>query len=154
MVVFVCGGPGSGKGTNCTRLAEEFNYCHLSAGDLLRAEVAAKSKRGMELETIMLEGKLVPDEITIELLKNAMLANQSKNGFLIDGFPRSVEQAVKFETDVAECHMLRRLNKFSDVNKLRVQRQRYVWSRWSPCCWFQRWAMWNRSPWWVVEPVS
>jgi len=106
LVVFVCGGPGSGKGTNCTRLAEEFNYCHLSAGDLLRAEVAAKSKRGMELETIMLEGKLVPDEITIELLKNAMLANQSKNGFLIDGFPRSVEQAVKFETDVAECHMV------------------------------------------------
>ncbi|CAD7946709.1 unnamed protein product [Amoebophrya sp. A120] len=106
LVVFVCGGPGSGKGTNCARLAEDFNYCHLSAGDLLRAEVAAKTKRGMELETIMLEGKLVPDEITIELMKNAMLANQTKNGFLVDGFPRSVEQAIKFEKDVAECQMV------------------------------------------------
>ncbi|CAD7969600.1 unnamed protein product [Amoebophrya sp. A25] len=106
LVVFVCGGPGSGKGTNCARIAAEFNYCHLSAGDLLRQEIAAQTRRGMELQGLMAEGKLVSDEITIDLLKNAMLANQDKCGFLVDGFPRSVEQAVKFEKNVAECNMV------------------------------------------------
>lgn len=105
-VIFVCGGPGSGKGTNCTRLKDEFGFIHLSTGDLLRAEVKGETKLGLQLKSIMQEGKLVPDEISIGLLKNAMLENQDCNRFLIDGFPRSVKQAIAFEKDVAEAAMV------------------------------------------------
>lgn len=83
------GGPGSGKGTNCTRIVEEYGYVHLSAGDLLRAERAAGSKLAKMINECINDGKIVPSEVTVNLLKNAM----EKNGghkFLIDGFPRDI----------------------------------------------------------------
>lgn len=88
-VVFVLGGPGAGKGTQCTKIEETFGYKHLSAGDLLRAERAKEeSKFKDEIETHIKNGSIVPVEITCSLLKQAMEESR-KDKFLIDGFPRN-----------------------------------------------------------------
>ncbi|CAK9030418.1 Adenylate kinase isoenzyme 1 (AK 1) (ATP-AMP transphosphorylase 1) (ATP:AMP phosphotransferase) (Adenylate monophosphate kinase) (Myokinase) [Durusdinium trenchii] len=120
-VVFVAGGPGCGKGTQCTKLREEFNLIHLSTGDLMRAEVASGSSLGGEIEKHMASGSLVPDEIVLKLLKNAMVKNQDTNRFLLDGFPRSVEQAQQFERDIAEVSFLLYLEASHDTMKQRIQ---------------------------------
>ncbi|XP_004699504.1 UMP-CMP kinase [Echinops telfairi] len=94
LVVFVLGGPGAGKGTQCTRIVEKYGYTHLSAGELLRDERKnPDSQYGELIEKCIKEGKIVPVEITISLLKRemdqTMTANVQKNKFLIDGFPRN-----------------------------------------------------------------
>jgi adenylate kinase len=71
-IIFVVGGPGAGKGTQCARIVEKYGCTHLSSGDLLRAEVASNSPRGSEMKKIMTEGGLVPMEWVIELIKNAI----------------------------------------------------------------------------------
>ncbi|XP_028283464.1 UMP-CMP kinase [Parambassis ranga] len=93
-VVFVLGGPGAGKGTQCSKIVEAYNYTHLSAGDLLRAERAREgSEFGQLIASYIKEGKIVPVEITINLLRKAMeetIENDEKKfRFLIDGFPRN-----------------------------------------------------------------
>jgi len=89
-VVFVLGGPGSGKGTQCARISEEFRWVHLSAGDLLRAERAKGSELGDQIDHHIKNGTIVPVEVTCSLLENAMIANKDvTNDFLIDGFPRN-----------------------------------------------------------------
>ncbi|XP_020609992.1 UMP-CMP kinase-like [Orbicella faveolata] len=88
IVIFVLGGPGAGKGTQCERIVEEFGYIHLSAGDLLREERASGSENGDLIESCIKEGKIVPVEITISLIEKAMNKNSVKK-FLIDGFPRN-----------------------------------------------------------------
>lgn len=88
-VVFVLGGPGAGKGTQCERIVENFGYKHLSAGDLLREERAKPgSQYGELIETYIKEGRIVPVEITCSLLEQAMIESGKQN-FLIDGFPRN-----------------------------------------------------------------
>jgi len=111
-VVFVLGGPGAGKGTQCARIVKDYGFAHLSAGDLLRAEqVREGSQYGELIKTYIREGKIVPMEITVRLLENAMAAiiaeNRTDNGwgdgkgrFLIDGFPREMDQGLKFENEV------------------------------------------------------
>jgi len=99
-VVFVLGGPGSGKGTNCERLVRDFGVVHLSAGELLREAVRSGSEDGRLIQSIIDDGKIVPSEITIRLLQRAMdAAFQSKGAtkFLIDGFPRNEENRQSFE---------------------------------------------------------
>lgn len=105
-VVFVLGGPGSGKGTQCKRIVEKFGYTHLSTGDLLRAEVNSGRERGQRIAQLMQEGKLVPQKLVIELLTDAMLQCPDSPGFLIDGFPRKLSQGVQFEEEVTECHFV------------------------------------------------
>jgi len=87
-VIFVLGGPASGKGTQCTKLADEFGMKHLSAGELLREEQASGSTNGAIIDSIIKEGKIVPVQITLDLLKRAILGTRA-NRFLIDGFPRN-----------------------------------------------------------------
>lgn len=88
-VVFVLGGPGAGKGTQCQKIVQHFGYVHLSAGDLLREERKRPgSQFGELIETYIREGKIVPVEITCSLLENAM-ETSGKDKFLIDGFPRN-----------------------------------------------------------------
>ncbi len=100
-VIFVVGGPGSGKGTQCERIVEKFGYTHLSSGDLLRAEVKSGSSRGQMLNDLMQKGQLVSNQIVLDMIKDAMLANLSTSkGFLIDGYPRQVDQGIEFETQV------------------------------------------------------
>lgn len=88
-MVFVLGGPGSGKGTNCTKIQEQFGYVHLSAGDLLRAERESGSELAEMINNYIKEGKIVPAEVTVRLLRNAMERSGSHK-FLIDGFPRDL----------------------------------------------------------------
>ena len=96
------GGPGSGKGTQCARIVEEFRFKHISAGDLLRQEVAKETEQGKVIQEIMTQGKLVPPEITVTLLRQAILSNKEAVGFLIDGFPRELSQSKIFEEQVLE----------------------------------------------------
>ncbi|PYH87338.1 uridylate kinase [Aspergillus ellipticus CBS 707.79] len=112
-VVFCLGGPGSGKGTQSANLVRDYGFTHLSAGDLLRAEqVREGSQYGDLIKTYIREGKIVPMEITVALLSNAMaeaLTTPNPSGvkprFLIDGFPRKLDQAVFFEDTVCPSQM-------------------------------------------------
>ncbi len=105
-VIFVLGGPGAGKGTQCARLVSEHGFTHLSAGDLLRAEQNRPgSQFGDLIRDYIKNGLIVPMEVTVKLLENAMKdslkAKQTTKGrFLIDGFPRKLDQAHKFEDTV------------------------------------------------------
>ncbi|GAQ89617.1 nucleotide kinase activity [Klebsormidium nitens] len=98
IVIFVLGGPGSGKGTQCENIVREYGFVHLSAGDLLRAEMKSGSQYGDMIATMIKEGKIVPSEVTVRLLQNAMAAS-GKNKFLIDGFPRNDENRAAFERE-------------------------------------------------------
>jgi adenylate kinase family enzyme len=92
-VVFVIGGPGSGKGTMCELAESQLGWTHLSTGDLCRAELQAGGPTAIDIEQCMTDGKLVPNEIVVTLLKNAMESTTrmtGKNNFLLDGFPRSL----------------------------------------------------------------
>ncbi|KAK9058233.1 hypothetical protein SSX86_023073 [Deinandra increscens subsp. villosa] len=96
-VVFVLGGPGSGKGTQCANIVEHFGYTHLSAGDLLRAEINSGSENGTMIQNMISEGKIVPPEVTIKLLEKAIMGSENDK-FLIDGFPRNEENRAAFES--------------------------------------------------------
>lgn len=92
-VVFVIGGPGSGKGTMCELAQEQLGWTHLSAGDLLRAELDAGGPTASTIERIITAGELVPNDITVNLIKDAMerkTRTTGKRNFLLDGFPRSL----------------------------------------------------------------
>lgn len=106
-VLWVLGGPGSGKGTQCEKIIAKYGFTHLSTGDLLRAEVASGSSRGKNLTAIMERGELVPNDIVLELLRDAMVAKlDSSKGFLIDGYPREKEQGVAFEQEIMPCTII------------------------------------------------
>ncbi|CAM9515055.1 unnamed protein product [Phaeothamnion confervicola] len=96
-IVFVLGGPGSGKGTQCALIVERFGYVHLSAGDLLREERKSGSQVAEMIENYIREGKIVPAEVTVGLLRKAMRAS-GKRRFLIDGFPRNLENLTSWDT--------------------------------------------------------
>lgn len=112
-VLFVLGGPGAGKGTQCANLVKQYGFTHLSAGDLLRAEQERPgSQFGDLIRDYIKNGLIVPMEVTIQLLENAMTEALQKNGnatkgrFLIDGFPRKLDQAHKFEESVCPAKMV------------------------------------------------
>lgn len=102
-VVFVIGGPGSGKGTQCERIAREFGYVHLSAGDLLRAERKVEgSPLGATIEEAIREGGTVPSEVIAGLLEQAMRrAGWAEARFVVDGYPRSAEQLRGWEATLS-----------------------------------------------------
>ena len=104
-IVFVLGGPGSGKGTQCAKLVEEFQLKHLSTGDLLRAEVEKGSTIGQQADQLMKEGKMVPTSLVIGLLRKAIEENIDATGFLIDGYPRAMDQAIEFENTIGPCRL-------------------------------------------------
>ncbi|XP_038876172.1 UMP-CMP kinase 3-like isoform X3 [Benincasa hispida] len=95
-VVFVLGGPGSGKGTQCAYIVEHFGFTHFSAGDLLRAEIKSGSENGLMIKSMINEGKIVPSDVTVNLLQKAM-EESGNDKFLIDGFPRNDENRAAFE---------------------------------------------------------
>ncbi|KAG8079667.1 hypothetical protein GUJ93_ZPchr0007g4935 [Zizania palustris] len=118
-VVFVLGGPGTGKGTQCANIVEHFGFTHLSAGDLLRAEIKSGSENGTMIENMIKEGKIVPSEVTIKLLQEAMIKNENDK-FLIDGFPRNEENRGAFEnvTKISPAFVL-----FFDCSEQEMERR-------------------------------
>lgn len=106
LVIFVLGGPGSGKGTQCANIVKDYGFKHLSAGDLLREEQDRPgSEFGDMIKSYIKEGQIVPMEVTIQLLENAMTHTIDESSgkdrkFLIDGFPRKMDQAIAFEEKV------------------------------------------------------
>jgi adenylate kinase len=87
------GPPGAGKGTQASFLSKAYKLVHLSTGDILREEIAAGTKIGKEAKDIICRGELVPDSMVIDLIQEKLDKNPKANGFLFDGFPRTVPQA-------------------------------------------------------------
>jgi len=87
------GPPGAGKGTQSQKLIEKYGLIHLSTGDLLRGEISQGTALGIEAKKLMDHGKLVPDEVVIGMISNKLDANKDAQGFIFDGFPRTVAQA-------------------------------------------------------------
>ncbi len=95
--IVLFGPPGAGKGTQSQKLIAKYHLVHLSTGDLLRAQIAAGTELGLQAKKIMDEGLLVPDEVVIGMIDNALQSNQQAAGFIFDGFPRTVAQATSLD---------------------------------------------------------
>ncbi|MHC4114734.1 MAG: adenylate kinase [Planctomycetota bacterium] len=96
MKIVLLGAPGAGKGTQCQRIIERFELVHLSSGDILRQERSAGSELGKKAESHMDSGGLVPDELIVKMMVEAM-SKAGLNGFVLDGFPRTVNQAAELD---------------------------------------------------------
>ncbi|EAY27103.1 adenylate kinase [Microscilla marina] len=96
------GPPGAGKGTQSKKLIEKYELIHLSTGDILRGEVAAATPLGLKARDLMSKGQLVPDDIVIGMIDNKFKENKEANGFVFDGFPRTVAQAEALDKLLAD----------------------------------------------------
>ncbi|KAI9097150.1 adenylate kinase-domain-containing protein [Phlyctochytrium arcticum] len=106
-LVLALGGPGSGKGTQCTQLAQEFGFAHISTGELLRNEVVNGTALGREVISLLSTGQLVPDELVLRVLQKAIDAlPKTTRGVLVDGFPRSLQQAKLFVHVLGSPHLI------------------------------------------------
>jgi len=102
MRLILLGAPGVGKGTQAKKLTSRYGIAHVSTGDILRAEIGSGSVLGKKAEEYVHSGQLVPDELIIDMIREEFNSDKFKNGFLMDGFPRTLEQAEKFRTLLAE----------------------------------------------------
>ena len=93
MKIVLLGPPGAGKGTQAEFICKNFSIPHISTGDMLREAISAKSNLGTKAKAIMDSGKLVSDEVIIGLVKDRIKKDDCKDGFLFDGFPRTIPQA-------------------------------------------------------------
>lgn len=89
--------PAAGKGTLSEMLTEKYGYGHISTGDLLREEIKNKTEIGKQAESLMKEGKFVSDDVIVKLISNRITKDDCKNGYILDGFPRTKVQALKYD---------------------------------------------------------
>lgn len=116
MKIILLGAPGSGKGTLAKKISQDFNIPQVSTGDLFREIVKQDSELAKTVQSIMASGSLVPDEITVELLKNRISQDDCKKGFILDGFPRTVAQA----------HALEKLSKIDSVILVKLSHEKII----------------------------
>ena len=102
--IILFGPPGSGKGTQSEKLIDKYGLIHLSTGNLLREEIANRTTLGLEAKKFMDSGQLVPDHVVIGMIRTAIINNPNAEGFLFDGFPRTVAQSEALDELLAENH--------------------------------------------------
>ena len=105
MNIILFGAPGAGKGTQANFLINEFDLIQISTGDMLRESVKQKTKLGKQVETIMANGDLVPDDIIFALISDRLDNKDIKKGFIFDGFPRNLKQAQKLDDIIHEMNI-------------------------------------------------
>lgn len=93
MKIIMLGAPGAGKGTQAKMIADKYGVPHISTGDIFRANIKNGTELGMEAKKYMDQGLLVPDELTVKILLDRVAADDCKNGYVLDGFPRTIPQA-------------------------------------------------------------
>ena len=93
MKIIMLGAPGAGKGTQAKKIAEKYGIPHISTGDIFRANIKNQTELGMKAKSYMDQGALVPDELTLELIMDRFTNDDCKNGYVLDGFPRTIPQA-------------------------------------------------------------
>ncbi len=114
MKLLIMGRPGAGKGTQAANIKEYYNIPHISTGDMFRAAIKNQTKLGVTAKSYMDKGLLVPDEVTIGIVQERLLEDDCKNGFLLDGFPRTIAQAEALETFLTANNI--KLDAVLDIN--------------------------------------
>ena len=114
MKLLIMGRPGAGKGTQAANIKEYYNIPHISTGDMFRAAMKNGTKLGLLAKSYMEKGALVPDEVTIGIVQERLLEDDCKNGFLLDGFPRTIAQAEALDAFLAKNGV--KLDAVLDVN--------------------------------------
>ena len=104
MKIIMLGAPGAGKGTQAKRIAEQYGIPHVSTGDIFRANIKGQTPLGMEAKSYMDKGELVPDELTVKILLDRVGKDDCKNGYVLDGYPRTIPQAEVLDKEVAELN--------------------------------------------------
>jgi adenylate kinase len=115
------GPPGAGKGTQAVKIAEKYGWVHVSTGDILRSEVSQGTPLGLKVKAVMEAGHLVSDELLIEIMESVFRKNKEAKGFVLDGFPRTLKQAMELD------EMLKRLGEsITQVLSLEVDEEELV----------------------------
>lgn len=102
MKIIMLGAPGAGKGTQAKKIAEKYQIPHVSTGDIFRSNMKEGTELGMKAKAYMDQGALVPDELTIGMLMDRIAKEDCKNGYVLDGFPRTIPQAESFKNALSE----------------------------------------------------
>lgn len=102
MKIIMLGAPGAGKGTQAKQIAAKYEIPHISTGDIFRANIKEGTELGKKAKTFMDQGLLVPDELVVELVADRIVKDDCKNGFVLDGFPRTIPQAEALDAALAK----------------------------------------------------
>ncbi|MFH1448933.1 MAG: adenylate kinase [bacterium] len=105
MRLIFLGPPGAGKGTQAKRVALKYKISQISTGDVLREAIANETKKGIEARSFMEKGQLVPDEIILGIIKDYLISQEGKNGYILDGFPRTINQAIELNHFLEELEV-------------------------------------------------
>ncbi|MEG6586968.1 adenylate kinase [Dendrosporobacter sp. 1207_IL3150] len=114
MYILLMGPPGAGKGTQAAMLVEKFDIPHISTGDMFRAAVKEGTELGKQAKACMDAGQLVPDSVTIGIVKERLAKSDCKKGFILDGFPRTIEQANALDSTLGELGI--KLNRVINIS--------------------------------------
>ena len=104
MKIIMLGAPGAGKGTQAKMIADKYSIPHVSTGDIFRANIKEQTELGMEARKYMDQGLLVPDELTVKILLDRVAKDDCRNGYVLDGFPRTIPQAEVLDKAVSELN--------------------------------------------------
>ena len=105
MNLLIMGGPGAGKGTMSEKILEKYNILHISTGDIFRSEIKAQTELGLLAKSYIDKGLLVPDEVTNKMVKSFLEKTDHANGYLLDGYPRTIDQAKAFNALVTRTDL-------------------------------------------------